>query len=101
LKGALHGDQLCFPDGAGVARIAEDGATFAARSTWQAGTILPAQLAGGDTLVWLVKQTATNNVFARLSYDGFATAGTDMTGNFWTELYAAQFNLGDVCLIFR
>ena len=101
LKGALHGDQLCFPDGAGVARVADDGAIFAARSTWQAGTILPAQLAGGDTLVWLVKQTAANNVFARLSYDGFVTAGTDMTGNFWTELYAAQFNLGDVCLIFR
>ena len=101
LKGALHGAQLCFPDGAGVARVADDGATFAARSTWQAGSILPALLAGGDTLVWLVKQTAIANVFARISYDGFVTAGTDMSGNFWTDLYAAQFNLGDACLIFR
>src|SRR3990170_4281551 len=66
LKGALHGDQLCFPDGNGVARVADDGATFAARSTWQAGTILPAQLAGGDTLVWLGKQTGGNKVFSRL-----------------------------------
>jgi len=51
--------------------------------------------------VWLVKQTAIANVFARISDDGFATAGTDMSGNFWTELYSSQFNLADVCLIFR
>jgi len=101
LKGALYGDQLCFPDGNGVARVADDGVTFAARSTWQPGTILPAQVRGGDTLVWLVKQTAIANVFARISDDGFATAGTDMSGNFWTELYSSQFNLADVCLIFR
>ena len=101
LRGALYGDQLCFPDGNGVARIADDGATFAARSTWQAGTILPAQVRGGDTLVWLVKQTAANNVFARISDDGFVTAGTDMTGNFWADLYSGEFNLVDVRLIFR
>ena len=101
LRGAYHGAQLCFVDDSGVARIADDGATFAGGLTWQKGTIVPALLAGGERLVWLALQAAISNEFARISYDGFASTYTAMTGNFWTELYSDQFNLGDYSLIYR
>jgi hypothetical protein len=106
IRGAHRGTQVIFidDDGAGNGQIQKsaDGSSWSTGATWLPGIVETALMAGGNTMVWMPHTTTNSNVIARISSDGFATAGTDMTGDFWTNIQpAGDFYMANMRVIFK
>lgn len=106
VRGALEGTQIALVDwdsvpnpDAGTLYLSEDGASFAAGTTWLPGWVEPAHKNGGDTLVWVANEVSANGEAVRISTDGGDT-WSQMNGNIWTLVGAAALHIKNAWLIF-
>jgi len=107
LRGAVRNVHLALVDdngaGVGVIYVSTNGTSFASGATWKPGIADFLQAAGGLRMCWLLFTTTNSNEIFRTSTDGFATPGTNKTGNYWTQVQVngLAFNARDLSVVFR
>lgn len=100
VTGAETGAQVyCVPAGTtagagdGHLWLSNDGSAFADTATWAPGWVRDAALAGGGSLVWVLKSISGSAVPTRL-YNRDGSVLRDMTGNLWSLTSGGQTVVG-------